>query len=503
MELEVKINQHVLVNKDVKATESDVYKLAGKCLLEIKDSDVPGSMEVRNKETGDHACFKLIKRGSVKHADGTASPSLYVTEEDDSLSDKLEKSLYQDAYMVCINPTGNNYKFYWLRPSNVSGKTTFVDATYGRLGSEPGERFGVKELQNPYTSKMYWIRYYEKLSKGYEDMSDVYLEKTKASSKAKKKEASKDDASSKLYDMLVRFARHVVNRVIADPNIVTKTMVEKSKALYRELEECAAGGNASPQPFNEALLKLLMVCPRKVEDVQVWLAYSPDDFEEILDREMALINAMEAVASEEDASETPEKPVEDSWDMDIDIHSPSEEEKKEILGLVEKKMQREVQEVFMVRPKAQHERFEKYCKDHKISKTQSLFHGSGKENWYSITKNSLLLPQNNNARKTGQALGAGLYFGNHAKKSSHYTQGEDVYILGVFDVAYGKPMMIKDTDHYCYKRHNQQELDSKGCDCLHYTRIGSDWADEIVVFNEDAACLKALIVMKRGLRKES
>ena len=497
MELEIRINQRVLAKESVKATESDVYKLAGKCLLDIKDSDIPGSMEVRDKETGNHACFKLVKRGTVKHADGTASPSLYVTEEDDSLSENLEKSLYEDAYMVCINPSGNNYKFYWLRPSSVNGKTTFVDATYGRLGSEPGERFGVKELQNPYTSKMYWIRYYEKLSKGYEDMTDIYLEKSKTSSKKKKKkETSKNDASSKLYEMLVRFARHVVNRVVADPNIVTKSMVKKSKALYQKLEKYSASENF--EKFNETLLKLLMVCPRSVEEVQVWLAHSSDDFEEILDREMALINAMEAVASEQDTPETPEKPAENLWGMDIDIHSPDKNEEKAILGLVAKNMQREVQEVFMVRPKGQYERFEKYCKDHNISKTESLFHGSGKENWYSITKNSLLLPQNNNARKTGQALGAGLYFGNHAKKSSHYTQGEDTYILGVFDVAYGKPMMIKDTDHHCYQRHNQAELDSKGCDCLHYTRIGSDWADEIVVFNENAACLKALIVMKRS-----
>lgn len=499
MNIEVTVNQRVLVNTNMKGTESDVFKLAGKCLLEINDSDIPGTMEVRDVDTNSRASFKLIKRGSVKHADGTSSPSLYVTEEIDTLSDKLEKSKYEDAYMVCINPTGNNYKFYWLRPSDINGKTHFINATYGRLGSEPGERFGVKELQFPYSSKMYWIRYYEKLSKGYEDMTDIYLEKPKAS--APKKEEDKpvatEDASSKLYEMLVKFARHVVNSVVADPNIVTASMVEKSKAIYAELEECSASEVKDVDAFNNALLRLLMVCPRRVSEVQVWLADSSDDFETILDREMALINALEAVASEKTPSETPQKQVQNPWGMDIEIHYPDEEEKKAIVGLVAKSMQGEVQEVFMVKPQKQYEKFEKYCKDHNISKTESLFHGSGKENWYSITKNSLLLPQNNNARKTGQALGAGLYFGNHAKKSSHYTQGEDVYILGVFDVAYGKPMMIKDSDHNCYHRHTQKELDSKGCNSLHYTRIGNNWADEIVVFNEDAACLKALIVMKR------
>lgn len=498
MNIKILVNGREVVNSSVKATESAVYKMAGKSLLELKNSDIPGTMTVQD-ESSHEATFKLVKRGSVKHADGSVTPSLYVTEEEDSLTPQLQKSLYKDAYLVCINPTGNNYKFYWLRPDNIGNMTHNVNATYGRLGSQPGEKFGVKELQTPYSSKMYWIRYYEKLSKGYEDMSGVYLEEPKAknSSKEEKVEATEATASGSLYAMLVKFARHVVNKTIVDPNIVTKAMVKKSKVLYKKLEKTASEKNI--KIFNETLVQILMICPRRVLEVNEWLAHDTEDLEDILDREIALINAMEAVASEKDGSEKPKKSVKKNpWEMDIDIHYPNKDEKENILGLIAKNMQKEVQEIFMVCPQEQHHRFEKYCDEHNISKTESLFHGSGKENWYSITKNSLLLPQNNNARKTGQALGAGLYFGNHAKKSSHYTQGEETYILGVFDVAYGKPMMIKDNDHNCYRRHNQEELDSKGCNCLHYTRIGSNWADEIVVFNENAACLKALVVMKRG-----
>ena len=500
MEINILLNGRQIASRGVDQTESAVMKFIGSQLPGLKDEDIPGTLLARSSD-GAELVLELNRRGWVKHPDGTRSPSLYVTEGTDTLTPQLHPSEYRDAYLTCINPAGNNYKFYWLRPSNISGITQCVNATYGRLGSNPGERFGVKDLQTPYTAKMYWIRYYEKLSKGYTDETDIFLDDSKKPEKPQKHISdipAENEASLKLYRMLVRFAKTVVNRVLADPQRITPAMVRKSGELYEKLDGYAAESEATVDGFNAILMGLLTVCPRSVSDVQMCLAGSVSDFEEILEREKSLINAMEAVVSDSCAGDDREASEERLWGASgVKVQYPTDDEKAQITKMIAPEMRNQIREIYMITPEVQKKRFDAYCRNHGITKVMPLFHGSGKQNWYSITVNSLLLPQHNNAKKTGQALGAGIYFGNHSKKSSHYTQDGESYILGIFDVAYGRPMMIHDSDHYCYQRHTQSELDSKGCNSLHYKRRGAAWADEIVVFNEDAICMKALVVMQR------
>ena len=115
----------------------------------------------------------------------------------------MTPSTYSDAYLTCINPESNNYKYYWLRPSADA-----IHATYGRIGSERGEMFGTKELKNPYEPHLFWIRYYEKLSKGYIDQSDVYLSKKPSFKPKKKVNTDPNDVSAILYQKLLRYSRH-------------------------------------------------------------------------------------------------------------------------------------------------------------------------------------------------------------------------------------------------------------------------------------------------------
>lgn len=115
--------------------------------------------------------------------------------------------------------------FYHLKP-----KTYGIDATYGRIGSERGERFGVTDLQTPYETYLYWIRYYEKLSKGYVDSSDVYLtgntiNKTKQTQKKKK---AVDPVSSELYQKLISYANHVVKTTLQNAAVTVEQVKRRS-----------------------------------------------------------------------------------------------------------------------------------------------------------------------------------------------------------------------------------------------------------------------------------
>lgn len=504
---------------ELASSESDVWKWIAKHISSIS---IPNVVTVKLQNHGIQKTGKLefIKRGLVKHADGTTSPSLFVKEADYypcDFQDMLTASTYKEAYLVCINPTGNNYKFYWLKPDN---NLHLLGAQYGRLGSKPGERFGVKELQTKYKSYMYWIRYYEKLSKGYVDMSNVYLNdqadiETSMSLPQKKDEeirTFKDSlASIELYNLLLGFAQNYVNDTLAEPKEISWGQIKESQKLYSDL--CTVANHiqvngkelqldlfdsytndSQVTNFNVILEKLMTVSPRRVELVSDFLARTKDDFAEILRREDSLINAMKAVKT---GQKTNKGSAKTGWlQFGIDVEYPNDDEKNHIMSLIDPSMRGKVEHIYMIHPDHQQSIFNSYCLEKGIKKTQELFHGSGLENWFSITENSLLLPQHNNARKTGQALGAGLYFGNNSIKSSHYACRGSHQIIGLFDVAYGKPMKILDSDHNCYFNHDQAELDSKGCNCLHYHRKGVNWADEIVVYSERAVCMEALILLK-------
>ena len=173
MQTQIRWNTKELT-KDLPEDESGFYKAIGELLPEI---EIPNKLYI-SCHMGD-AEFLLKQRGTYTK-NGEVKPSLYVTEEYNNIYG-LTPSTYSDAYLTCINPESNNYKYYWLRPSADA-----IHATYGRIGSERGEMFGTKELKNPYEPHLFWIRYYEKLSKGYIDQSDVYLSK-KPSVKPKKK----------------------------------------------------------------------------------------------------------------------------------------------------------------------------------------------------------------------------------------------------------------------------------------------------------------------------
>lgn len=152
MQTQIRWNTKELT-KDLPEDESGFYKAIGELLPEI---EIPNKLYI-SCHMGD-AEFLLKQRGTYTK-NGEVKPSLYVTEEYNNIYG-LTPSTYSDAYLTCINPESNNYKYYWLRPSADA-----IHATYGRIGSERGEMFGTKELKNPYEPHLFWIRYYEKLSK--------------------------------------------------------------------------------------------------------------------------------------------------------------------------------------------------------------------------------------------------------------------------------------------------------------------------------------------------
>ena len=449
---------------EVPNTESGLYKEIGKRLLDIS---IPNFMVIETP-VGD-AEFEITQRGSYVK-DGTQMPSMYVKEKQNGIH--LPADTYQEAYMTCINPQSNNYKFYHFKPQG-----DLLHATYGRIGSERGEMFGVKDLQNPYPIHMYWIRYYEKLSKGYVDTSDIYLAPQYT---AKQEGKTKDsDVATALYEKLYRYAKGMVETHLVNQN-VTVTQVKESKKILKKLSNLK-----TTKAFNKHLEQLLMISPRKSRHVSELLANSPDDFGKIIDRETDLLTAMEMVSPCATGSFKGQQ---------IEVYDATDSQKQEVYEHLIPSLQSKVKHIWRVIPQKQQRLFNDYCGEKHIRYVRQMWHGSRNANWLNITENSLkILP----SYEHGRMFGDGAYFALDPLKSFGYTsssyakwnqENEASVYMGLFAVAYGKPLFVTSS---CQMTAKRLDIDHKNC--LHAKAGSSLRADEIVFYDERAMVMNYLV----------
>ena len=262
------IKKEIILSEDF--TFSDVYEPIGKCLLEI---NVPSKKHYKCKIYLDEnligeSSYNIIKRGTFKK-DGIIRPSMYVTENYNSINSQnqalpssfrnYEKDFkIRDVMLTCVNPESNNYKFYKIVPTS---DFEMFDAFYGRIGANPGD-FGFKRrVQNPYNIEQFWLRYYEKISKGYVDQSNVFLDSETLDKTKKEKVLYKDTLTNQVIKKLESFALGYVSDTLIS-NTVTKKQLSEAKKYLRAMRQ-----RKTPNGFNNQYQKLLAVSPRKVRQI--------------------------------------------------------------------------------------------------------------------------------------------------------------------------------------------------------------------------------------------
>lgn len=478
---------------NVAENESALWQEVGKTLLNL--TVFPNIVRVVTPY-GD-AELSVNKRGTFKK-DGVSYPSMYVVPNYNNIKG-LPSSHYEEKYLTCINPESNNYKFYHLKPSD-SG----IGATYGRIGSQRGEAFGVKDLQTPYQPYLFWIRYYEKLSKGYVDQTDVYL-KNNARLRVSKKDDEPKDKDTKvskkaiqtnadslaLYKLLrARAKQYVSQHLVQTSDSITKNQVQTSKRLYRELCE-----RKTLNGFNKKLMQLMQVSPRKCRYVTDLLARSEKDFPEIINREENLISAMEALVTDSNATVTT---TEDCFEaMGIEVYPATDKQIEQVKSHLSDNLKARVKKVYRVIPQAQQKRFNAYLKDNGIKTVKQLWHGSKTENWFSIIVNSLQLRPN--AAITGKMFGQGIYFAPSSEKSWNYTSYRGTYwakgtencgYMGLYATAYGDPLDVTSPGDY------SGQVRAQGKNCVHAHTGNYLRNDEIIYYSENAMVLNYIVAFE-------
>lgn len=403
---------------------------------------------------------------------------------------------YKVMYLMMVTADANNNKYYKMIPK---GDTFIVE--YGRVGSKPQIRsFPIKDWNK---------KLRDKLSKGYTDKSELMEDLIQ-------KEVEKDSIYSEIQD---KYINEIVERlqnmarqtISANYNItsdnVTKAMVDKAQDILTSLTN-----SKDISKFNEILLQLFEVIPRKMKKVSEFLAKSEEDFSKIIQTEQDLLDVMKGQVyqnsitqsneEEQNKDNTPKVTILEAMGLEFEPVDDLDIVKiKYCLGDDESKFYR----AWKVKNKNTQQDFDNYIQDNNKPETKLLWHGSRNENWWSIINSGLVLKPTN-AVITGKMFGYGIYFATKARKSIGYTSLSGSYwargssksaFMGLYEVAYGTPYDVHSFDSKYYQL-NYEKLQQmqKGANCLHAHAGKMLQNDEIIVYQQTQTTIKYLVEIR-------
>lgn len=377
-----------------------------------------------------------------------------------------------------------------------------------------GDRFRVEygRVDATKTTTYYPISKFEsqiksKLKKGYQDVTDLkkdLVEEISSTNPESPYREIENEAVRRIVDKLQSLARETVNKnYTVKASAVTSDMVDAAQKIIDEL----ANSNLSVDEFNNTLLKLFAVIPRKMGNVRDYLADSNDDFSKIISKEQDLLDVMRGQIYVKPEEPTQDEPIEKKEQTILEeLGLVIEEVDKNDVALIKTLMKESAgkyRNAWKVTNLKTQERYDKFIKDNNIKDTKLLFHGSRSENFWSIIRTGLVL-RPTNAVITGKMFGYGVYYAPKCAKSIGYTSlsgsywargGSNTAYMALFDVAYGTPYNVYNFDSKYYDlNYDKLQKFKPGANCLHaHADKGMLRNDEIVVYKEEQMTIKYLI----------
>ena len=378
----------------------------------------------------------------------------------------------------------NNNKFYNMTP-NADGAT--FTAEYGRVDAT--SQTVVKPMSK------WGAVYRDKVRKGYRDVTQLYVvhEDTRAV------QATPFDG---LINRLRRFAKTVVDDNYVVGNAATQALIDEAQAGIDRLAALAQG-RRDVRAFNDALVKLFAVLPRRMRRVGDHLAVSAGDMARVVAREQDLLDALAVTVASRPVTQAPRTVLEELGLRMSAADAELERLVKDMLGDIS---DRYVNCWRVVNERTQARYDAHLAGQTGIHRTEQLFwHGSRNENWLSILRNGMLV-RPAGAVVTGGMFGStGLYFANRARKSFGYTSGHGSYwargnsntaFMAIFKVNTGKHHNIYKHTAACCDL-TRDKLKAKGNFDSVYAHKGADLVnDEFIVYDVAQVTIHALVELR-------
>lgn len=396
------------------------------------------------------------------------------------------------TYLIFVSADNHN-KYYNCFPEGAQFRVE-----YGRIDATKTTTY--------YPISKWDSQIKSKLKKGYQDITDLKKDLVEEISSTNPESPYKEIENVSvraIVEKLQSLARDTINKnYTVKASAVTQEMVDTAQKII----DILANSNSSVDEFNDNLLKLFTVIPRKMGNVKNYLANDTSDFSKIISKEQDLLDVMRGqIYIKPEIVETVSKPKVDMTILD-ELGLVMNEATKDDIALIKTLMRESVDKfrnAWRVTNIKTQERFDKFVAENNIKDTRLLFHGSRSENFWSIIKTGLVL-RPTNAVITGKMFGFGIYYAPKCAKSIGYTSlsgsywargGSNTAYMALFDVAYGVPYDVYNFDSKYYNLdYNKLQEFKYGANCLHaHADKGMLRNDEIVVYKEDQMTIKYLI----------
>ena len=306
---------------------------------------------------------------------------------------------------------------------------------------------------------------------------------------AEKKEEAKEDLS-KAQEVLM-YLQNISRQMVSQSYLLPESFgvaegIDKAKQKLAELSHIN-----SLYEFNQELFELFAIIPRRMSNPILYTAKSREDFLEILQREYDLLDNLSCFKTDKQ-----------SQAYNSSLRECTEKEKDLIMNLFEKHMRDKITQIYAFSNHETEAKYQCYLEKENIEEEKLLFHGSRNENWWSLMETGAKVNPLN-VVISGKMFGHGIYFADSADKSTGYTSLKNARhtnsnskrgFIGVYQVAYGQPYHIYNWQEK-YVNLNESTIKEKHVNCVHAHKGKSLIHDEIIVYNNDACCLKYLVEM--------
>jgi len=399
--------------------------------------------------------------------------------------------------LIMVTGEANHNKYYNLY--EVGDGTFRVE--YGRVDKT--------KINESYSMSMWDKKLREKLKKGYQDVTHLFIEDNGSTASVTTAQAQITDKTvNSLINDLQRYAnKSITENYSVSSQKVTQAMVDAAQIILNDINTAMKAG-ANAKTINDKLLKLYVTIPRQMKRVQEHLfedGTAVSVIEKKIVDEQDTLDVMAGQVALNAANNTSPESKESTSILDamgLEIVEGNANDYKIVKKLMEEKADQLVR-VYKVVHKMTQPRFEKCVAKKKNKATQLFFHGSRNQNWFNILSTGLLI-RPSCAIHIGSMFGDSIYGANKARKAigytsirgSYWTNGNDnKAFLGVFEFHIGEQKHIYKHDSSCYSL-NASKLEREGKDSV-YAHGGIDLRnDEFMVYTTEQCTIKYLIEIK-------
>lgn len=410
---------------------------------------------------------------------------------------QAEQAQLRKAKLVMVTAHNNN-KYYEMQ-ENLDDTFT---VTYGRVGSRGTIR--------QYPIAQWESKKREKIRKGYKDTSYLFSERPNVSDFLQIEELQVE----LLMRELMQFAQQSVSdNYNVSSKEVSEQQVREAQYVLDQLSK-KVSRQMDVQTFNQSLIELYAIIPRKMRKVQDHLIEKPkskQDLAEIqnkLAEEQATLDVMrgQVELNEKQATQENEparQTLLEAFGLKVEVL-----ENEKMIAKIKGMMGRQAHHfhrAYQLTNLSTQTRFEEHLQQVRNKKTELFWHGSRNENWLSIMKTGLVL-RPANAIINGKMFGYGLYFADRFAKSLNYSSLRGSYwsngnankgYLALYDVHVGKQLKVKKHDSWCYQL-NEENLKKRG---KRYNSIfakgGADLINnEYIIYNQNQCTIRYLVEVR-------